>query len=202
MSDTPGRGQQVAANIIVESIAAGVEDGFEFLRAAFAPGLRCFLVRRLRAEDAEDALHDVLIAVVGAIKRGRIRQPDRLPGFVHTVARRIALQRLEQLARRRNLFVEARESLPATGCDAERLLIDRECAAIIVGVLDAIPPRRREVLVRFFFLEQTDEQIRREMKLTKTQLRLLKSRAKDRFLAVAQRRLASRVRGGCRTASG
>jgi DNA-directed RNA polymerase specialized sigma24 family protein len=56
-------------------------------------------------------------------------------------------------------------------------------------ILQAIPRRDREILTRFYLKEQTQEEICEEMKLTETQFRLLKSRAKSRFGALGRRRL-------------
>jgi RNA polymerase sigma-70 factor, ECF subfamily len=55
-------------------------------------------------------------------------------------------------------------------------------------------PRCREILERFYLREQRREQICREMSLTETQFRLLKSRAKARLGDRGQRRLKVTVR--------
>jgi DNA-directed RNA polymerase specialized sigma24 family protein len=50
--------------------------------------------------------------------------------------------------------------------------------------------RDREILTRFYLLEQSQEQICEEMGLNDTQFRLLKSRAKQRFSDEGRRRMA------------
>jgi DNA-directed RNA polymerase specialized sigma24 family protein len=61
----------------------------------------------------------------------------------------------------------------------------------MLQVLRSISPRDREILTRFYLYEQTQEQICREMDLTETQFRLLKSRAKARFAELGRRQLSS-----------
>lgn len=63
---------------------------------------------------------------------------------------------------------------------------------MIHKVLSEIPARDREILTRFYLLEQSQEQICLEMELSDTQFRLLKSRAKSRFGELGKKRLAHR----------
>ncbi len=55
-----------------------------------------------------------------------------------------------------------------------------------------ISGRDREILTRFYLMEQSQQQICDQMCLTETQFRLLKSRAKARFGELGKRRLARR----------
>jgi hypothetical protein len=52
-----------------------------------------------------------------------------------------------------------------------------------------MPDKDREILDRFYVQEQLPERICDEMKLSITQFRLLKSRAKARFGAAGKKRL-------------
>ena len=57
-------------------------------------------------------------------------------------------------------------------------------------LLGSLPDRDREVLVRFYMLEQPQDVICRDMGLSETQYRLLKSRAKARLTEMGRRRVA------------
>jgi DNA-directed RNA polymerase specialized sigma24 family protein len=59
-------------------------------------------------------------------------------------------------------------------------------------ILRSISRRDREILTRFYLLEQTQEQICSQMGLSENQFRLLKSRAKARFSELGRRRLSRR----------
>jgi DNA-directed RNA polymerase specialized sigma24 family protein len=77
--------------------------------------------------------------------------------------------------------------------DPERLAIRSENVEVALRILNSIARRDREVLVRFYLDEQPAEQICREMNLTETQFRLIKSRAKARFGELGKARLSRRV---------
>jgi len=74
----------------------------------------------------------------------------------------------------------------------EEAAIQRQHEEVAEIVLRSISGRDREILTRFYLLEQTQEEICVEMKLSDTQFRLLKSRAKARFGELGRKKLARR----------
>jgi len=77
--------------------------------------------------------------------------------------------------------------------DPEETAIHQQHEQIAKRVLNSISKRDREILTRFYLLEQSQEQICDQMNLTETQFRLLKSRAKARFGELGKRRLTRRA---------
>jgi RNA polymerase sigma factor (sigma-70 family) len=71
----------------------------------------------------------------------------------------------------------------------EQSLASRENVALMSRVLESLSRRDREILVRFYLQEESQDQICREMELTETQFRLLKSRAKARFGELGKKKL-------------
>jgi RNA polymerase sigma factor (sigma-70 family) len=130
--------------------------------------------------------------VVSAIQRGDLREPDRLMGFVRTIVRRQIAGHIEQAVNSRRVQVDldtTSTTVPDQRLDPEVEAMDRQEEEIAVNVLKGISRRDREILTRFYLHEQSQEQICREMRLTVTQFRLLKSRAKARFGELGKRRL-------------
>jgi RNA polymerase sigma factor (sigma-70 family) len=76
--------------------------------------------------------------------------------------------------------------------DPERRVLEKENQEVAMRMLGALPKRDREVLIRFYLQEQTAEEICRELNLTHTQFRLIKSRAKARYGELGRRRLSQR----------
>jgi RNA polymerase sigma-70 factor (ECF subfamily) len=72
----------------------------------------------------------------------------------------------------------------------ERKVIARQRAEIARRVLNGVSRRDREILNRFYVLEQPQERICAEMGLSYNQFRLLKSRAKARFGELGRRAAA------------
>ncbi|MGH9581599.1 MAG: sigma factor-like helix-turn-helix DNA-binding protein, partial [Bryobacteraceae bacterium] len=73
----------------------------------------------------------------------------------------------------------------------EQEAILRQKTELMRTVLACLSQRDRDILVRFYLQEQPQEQICREMSLTETQFRLLKSRAKAKFGEIGRKKLAS-----------
>lgn len=170
-------------SLLVEKVCQGDAAGMEELYGILAGSIRYLIVRQLGIQVADDKLHDTFLIIVDAIQRGVVREPERLLGFVRTVVhRQVAGHIREQsLARREQQDVDTVRTLATRERSPEAATILRERVAIMQTVMAALSTKERDVLMRFYTQEQTQEQICREMKLTETQFRLLKSRAKAKF---------------------
>ncbi len=170
---------------IVSRIRDGDSAAMEELYAIFAKGIRYFLLRNLGSEDLDDRVHDCFVIVAEAIRKGDLRDPARLMGFVRTVVKRQIAANIETAIHKRRSEVEFEESSMFNISDwkdnPEKSLLSRQRAEIARKVMTGISRRDREILQRFYVDEQPQEQICQEMGLTYNQFRLLKSRAKARF---------------------
>lgn len=89
--------QGIAWKELVAGVKAGDDAAMEQLYKLFNRGIRYYLARQLGPRELEDKIHDNFIIVVNAIKRGDLREPERLMGFVRTVVRRSVAQEIEKL---------------------------------------------------------------------------------------------------------
>ena len=184
MHDVP----QHAWSPLVERIRAGDRAAMEELYGLFSKGIRFYLCRQLGPQDLDDRVHDVFLTITQSIQSGELREPERLMGYVRTVVRRQVAARIDANvhARRRQASLDDGIVLRDQSPDPERLAIRGESIEVALRILNSIAKRDREVLVRFYLNEQPAEQICREMELTETQFRLIKSRAKARFTDLCQ----------------
>jgi RNA polymerase sigma-70 factor (ECF subfamily) len=115
-------------------------------------------------------------------------------GFVRTVVRRQVAAHIDQAVhnRRQQVGLESGTTVIDMNRDPEETAICQQHEQIAKRVLSSISKRDREILTRFYLLEQSQQQICDQMSLTETQFRLLKSRAKARFGELGKRRLARR----------
>ncbi|MDE3166718.1 MAG: sigma-70 family RNA polymerase sigma factor [Acidobacteriota bacterium] len=166
----------------------------EELYAVFVKGVRYFLWRQLGTHDLEDKVHDIFLIVTQSIQRGDLREPERLMGYVRTVLRRQVAAYIEEAmaARRREVEIAPGLNLRAREASPERRVVDHQTHELAMRLLRSLPARDREVLERFYLHEQTPEQICRDMNLTETQFRLVKSRAKARYGELGKRRFSQR----------
>ena len=166
----------------------------EELYRVFSRGIRFYLCRQLGPQDLDDRMHDCFLVVVQAIRKGELREPERLMGFVRTIVRRQIAGQIDVnvQTRRQQVDLDATGPLSDRGRNPESQAIGRQEEQIAASVLKGISKRDREILMRFYLHEQSQEQICKEMQLTETQFRLLKSRAKARFGELGKRKLANR----------
>lgn len=179
---------------LVERIQRGEPEALEELYRVFSKGVRFVLCRHLGPQDLDDRLHDVFLIVTQSLRKGELREPERLMGFVRTVVRRQVAARIENAvqARRNMADLDSGLSLSDGRPDPERAAIERENSRLAMRILHSLPKRDREVLTRFYLREQPAEAICRDLGLTDTQFRLIKSRAKARFGELGRARLARR----------
>jgi RNA polymerase sigma-70 factor, ECF subfamily len=180
---------------LVGSIQAGDASAMERLYALFSRGIRFYLCRQLGTQELDDKVHDTFVIVVQAIRRGELREPERLMGFVRTIVRRQVAAFIDNAVqnRREQVDLESGVSVSDGRSSPEEDAIAGQRREIMKRVLCSVSQRDREILTRFYLLGQPQEQICREMRLTATQFRLLKSRAKARFGELGRRELAGRV---------
>lgn len=183
----PGVGGDTDPVGFVEQIRQGNPEGIESLCKTYYRGIRFFLARHLGPDDAEDRAHDALLIVVQAIQRGELREPARLAGYIRTVVRHVIAAHMGRraAARLRQVNLDSASGTSDVRDNPEQVTVAQERIEIMRGVLKGLSQRDREVLTRFYLLDQAKQQICREMRLTETQFRLLKSRAKARFAKAA-----------------
>jgi RNA polymerase sigma factor (sigma-70 family) len=174
---------------VVQRIQHGDQEAMAELYSAFGRGVRFLLARKLGPQDVEDQVHDTFIIVLHAIKTGQVRQPERLMSFVRTVVRRQIAEGIGTLVQARRDEADLDPEMVDTRANPEQGAIGRQQEALMRRVLRELCERDRQVLARFYLHEQSQEQICRDMNLSETQFRLLKSRAKARFAELGKRTL-------------
>jgi len=180
---------------LVERIRNGDQAAMEELYRIFSKGIRFYLCRQLGPQDLDDKVHDIFMIITQSIQRGELREPERLMGYVRTIVRRQVAAHIDGVvqARRTQTDIDNGPALSDQHPSPEKSLIEQQNIELAKRILNSLHKRDREVLIRFYLREQTAEQICREMKLTETQFRLIKSRAKARFGELGKRRMALRV---------
>jgi RNA polymerase sigma factor (sigma-70 family) len=179
---------------LVESIQRNEQTGMEELYRVFSRGIRFYLCRQLGPQDLDDKVHDTFLIVVQAIRKGELREPERLMGFVRTVVRRQVAAQIDRAVqiRREQTELDSGFSVSDQRHTPEEAAILRQHEEVAEAVLRGVSHRDREILTRFYLREQTQEEICGEMNLSETRFRLLKSRAKARFAELGRKILTRR----------
>jgi RNA polymerase sigma-70 factor (ECF subfamily) len=180
---------------LVERVRSSDPAGMAELYEVFSKGIRFYLWRQLGPRDLDDKVHDLFLIITQSIQNGELREPERLMGYVRTIVRRQVAAHIHSAVETRHNQVDLdpdmklRDQHP----DPERTVIDRQNMELAMRVLNSLPERDREVLIRFYLKEQLPGEICREMNLTQTQFRLIKSRAKARYGELGRSRFLLRM---------
>jgi len=95
---------------VAERISAGDLAAESELVHLFSQRIFALLCARTRDPEASrDLLQDVLIAVLMALRKGQLREPDKLPAFVLSIARNMAQAYLRDRSR------ESHDEFPEEG---------------------------------------------------------------------------------------
>jgi RNA polymerase sigma factor (sigma-70 family) len=180
---------------LVEQIRIGDQSALEQMYRIFSTGVRFYLCRQLGPLDLDDRVHDVFLIIVQSIQKGELREPERLMGYVRTIVRRQVAAQIDDnvKARHNQAELDFGMTLSDHHPNPERCAIEHESEELAMRILNSLPKRDREVLARFYLEEQPPDRICREMGLTETQFRLVKSRAKARFGELGKTRFARRL---------
>lgn len=190
---TPEKYQSLSE--LVERVRSGESDGMQELYEVFSKGIRFYFCRQLGPQEFDDKVHDTFVLVVQAIRKGELRDPQRLMGFVRTIVRRQVAAHIDKVVhvRRDHMDLESSTRIVDPNGNPEEAAMFRQRVELIRRVLGELSERDREILTRFYLREQGQEQICSEMSLTETQFRLLKSRAKARFGELGRKKLSQRA---------
>jgi RNA polymerase sigma factor (sigma-70 family) len=146
-----------------------------------------FVMRQLGAEDLQDSLHDIFLAVVQAIREDKLRNPERLTAFLTAVTRFHTYSRIERRVRSRSRYVVLDGKDIADPVNLEQRVYRQQKRRIVAEMLRTLSPLDREVLRRFYLEDQGKERICRDLQLTPNQFRNVKSQAKLLLTAIGRR---------------
>jgi len=174
---------------LVRRIRQGDARAEEELVTRFGEGLS-FLLRRWTRDRAaaEDLYQETFRLALEKIRSGEVRDPDRLSGFLHSLARNLSTYHYRRGSARREEDLEsvAEVSAPETGQLGQ--LLRQEKTAIVRQVLAELSSERdRQVLFRFYIAEEDRERIRSDLGLSGPELNMVLFRARRRYRDLYER---------------
>jgi len=151
----------------------------------FAPRVRVMMIARLRDPDlARDLAQDALIALVQALRRGQLRETDRLAAFVHGLARNVFNNYIRTRSRR---GIEEPIDDDVAGVEPADTGEERERMALLERGLSEVSPSDREILQMTLVDGLKPGQIADRLGLTAEVVRARKSRAQKRVMSAIDR---------------
>jgi RNA polymerase sigma-70 factor (ECF subfamily) len=147
--------------------------------------------------EAEDLFQDTFRTALEKLRRGELREPEKLPGFLAGIARSLAIEHYRKAARRRTEpDSEALLGVTAPGSGQLGQLLDRENAGLVRRVVQELNNARdREILLRFYIAEEDKDRISADYGLTGLQFNRVLHRARQRYRELYLERTGGSVAG-------
>jgi len=141
----------------------------------------------------DDLCQETLWIVLKKIRQGDVREPEKLIGFICSVARNLVIKYFRHAGRQESLTeTEEIMLLPHPAPDPLKALMQKETADLIWQILKEMPNERDSLaLIRFYIAEDEKEQICADLGLTRLQLNLVLHRARARYRALYERAIRS-----------
>lgn len=147
--------------------------------------------------EAEDLFQDTFRTALEKLRRGELREPEKLPGFLAGIARSLAIEHYRKTARRKT-EPDSDALLDVTAAGAGQLgqILERENATIVRRVIRELNNARdREILLRFYIAEEDKDRICADHGLTSLQFNRVLHRARERYRELFLERTGGRMAG-------
>ncbi len=151
---------------------------------------RIFVMSLVRTHDREIAcelVQDVLMAVIGALRKGQLQDPDRLAAFVHGTARNLINNRLRNESQRPLM-----EPLPEDLAQASSIeqLEDAERARLVHLALQRLGQDDRKILLMTLVEGHKPGEIAATLGLTPEVVRTRKLRAVKKLTDLIEKKMS------------
>ncbi|HEY3570734.1 MAG TPA: sigma-70 family RNA polymerase sigma factor [Thermoanaerobaculia bacterium] len=169
---------------LVARVRAGDPRAEERIVELYGRGVAVILDRHTNGRpEAEDLFQDTFRIGLEKLRRGELREPAKLPGFLAQIARSLAIEHYRKITRRKtDADSEAVLDAVASGESPLAGLLARENAALVRRVLqDLANERDRQILLRFYIAEEDKDRISADYGLSSLQFNRVLHRARQRY---------------------
>ena len=174
----------------VSRIMAGDRQAEAELIDSYGRGVR-IIIRRAGAGATiiDDLCQETFRIVLEKIRRGDIREPERLSGFIRGVAKNLVSEHYRRVARQESLTDTEGDigALTSSAPNPLERLLQKEKARLVWRVLGEMSNKRHiQVILRYHLAEDTKEQICADLGLTSLQFNVVLHRARERYRQLYQ----------------
>jgi RNA polymerase sigma-70 factor, ECF subfamily len=169
-----------ASSAIVQRIVEGDRTAEEELVARYARGVRLIIGRASSDRSAiDDLCQETFRITLEKVRRGDVRDPDRLSGFICSLARNLVIDHFRRAARTADAAIP---DTPDPAPDPLAQLLARERAASARAVLAELGSERdRQILLRFYVAGDSKEDICADYGLSSLHFNRVLFRARERY---------------------
>jgi RNA polymerase sigma-70 factor (ECF subfamily) len=178
---------------LVSRIRTGDQQAETELVERFGRGVLMILRRSTRNAGVSDDLYqDTFRIALEKVRQGDLRDSAKLGAFICSVARNLIIEYFRRTARHENLTEMAEsERPPHFAPDQLEAMLQKEKAAIVRQVINELPTDRdRQVLFRFYVVEDEKENICADLGLTSLHFNRVLHRARERYRELYEKALS------------
>lgn len=163
---------------LVDRVRRGDTSAETELFERFAARIHIVARRELRSSSAaDDVRSETMLRVIRNLRDGRLREPEALPGFVLQTARNVIREQARQ--DRRVVALDTSDVAHEPSAFVEPA--DPLAAAALRQAVASLAARDRAFLRLHYYQELSREEVARRLGISEDRVRLVKSRALDRF---------------------
>lgn len=155
-------------------------------------GVAIIIDQIVRSRSAtEDLSQDTFKIVLTKVRRGDLREPERLSGFVRSVARNAALDYIRRTRHSTNQeTIGNAEQIPDPAPNQLDEILKQEKAAVVRRLINEMKQKRdRDLLLRYYVAEEEKDKICGDLGLTRAQFNNVIFRATARFKELYVRKI-------------
>jgi RNA polymerase sigma-70 factor (ECF subfamily) len=177
-----------SAGALVGRILAGDRAAETELVSRYARGVRVIVSRGSSDRTVVDDLcQETFGLALEKIRRGDVRDPERLSGFIVSLARNIVIEHFRRAGRRAEPVAGEADPAPSP----LDVLVARERDAAVRAVLAELSSERdRQILLRLYVNEDTKAQICSDLGLSSLHFNRVLFRARERYRAIYENMVA------------
>lgn len=182
---------------IVRRIVAGDSAAEDEVVRRYEHGVAVIIDHIVRNQSAtEDVSQETFRIVLEKLRRGDLRQPESLSGFVCSVARNAAIDYIRRAKRSysREEIGDAEHIPDPAPNQLDQILAQEKAEIVRQVILEMKVERDRDVLFRYYVGEEDKDRICIDLGLTRTQFNNVIYRALARFKELYVRKVSERER--------
>jgi RNA polymerase sigma-70 factor, ECF subfamily len=188
-SHTPGEPD------LVRGLISGDPQAEANLVERYSRGVR-YIIRRETGDRSvgDDLYQETFRIALQKIRQGDLHEPEKLSGFICSIARNLVIDYFRRAARQESL-TEIEEAAPQRhpAPDQLEVLLQQEKAAIVRQVIKELPSDRdRQILFRFYIAEEEKERICADLGLTGLHFNRVLFRARERYRELYEKAVRKR----------
>jgi RNA polymerase sigma-70 factor, ECF subfamily len=167
---------------LVAKIRSGDQKAEEQLAERYRRGVLLMVTRDTGDPTiAEDLCQDIFVKTFQAIKQGQIREPEKLPAFIWSLAKFVITEYFRKLRKYKMEVIEDDQFVDSASTQYDQLLQKEKSQIICRAINEVKKAKYRKLLRRYYIDEEDKERICQELGISSRQFNVTLCRARKQL---------------------